>query len=308
MRTPHVRSVAREFICCWAQIVFPIPTWAQRRCVNIEKLWAASRSAAKGEQQCSGHGACSEDGACTCRTEYKGKHCEESKASTCRQYCAVSYEDKDCDEFTPCTKCGAGKYSTGGHAAPATVCRACPTGNYAPAGSLPSQCQACPVGKADRDDNSWTPCTVCGPGTITAVVTGPGASRLVLENATVCSFCPAGTTDLDKDPTTACVQNLMRDSHLYQLQCALSAADAGCATAQAFQLSFSAIAHPHMAGARTVQRANPRVPWVPLSRAATVQRANGRMQTPLSCVRGVQPRRTGNATRLRVSTTVSTKL
>jgi hypothetical protein len=127
------------------------------------------------------------------------------------QYCPSGTQDDDCDQSTPCIDCDNGEYSPGGESVRrydgivVTQCVACDAGKHAPEGSRVSDCVECEAGSADLDLNAWTPCAVCGEGTIPAIVDPvtmmlafgefgylPQSPNAATTNATKCHECAPG--------------------------------------------------------------------------------------------------------------------
>jgi hypothetical protein len=131
-------------------------------------------------------------------------------AGTGQQICPQGQEDADLDVGTPCTPCAAGLYAAGGrYLDGVTSCLPCTQGKagfHAPEGSLASACQSCASGFADQDQNTWTGCKSCDPGTTAATVKADGTIQYVLENATMCEKCLAGLADTDSNSSTKCAK------------------------------------------------------------------------------------------------------
>jgi hypothetical protein len=130
----------------------------------------------------------------------------------CTQFCEQGTEDADCDPSSPCSDCAVGQFTVGGYFVEGvTQCRPCAAGSYAVAGSDPADCTGCPIGRADNDNNHWTPCQECAPGTFAA----NNATELVNSSATQCANCPPGKFDADRIPSTACTACGIGTSNLH---------------------------------------------------------------------------------------------
>ena len=59
-------------------LVFPMPSWAERRCrVFSRGLSSGQASAYPSGLECFGHGTCADDGACVCDAEWQGTYCQD---------------------------------------------------------------------------------------------------------------------------------------------------------------------------------------------------------------------------------------
>jgi hypothetical protein len=145
--------------------------------------------------------------------------------------CGLGEADLDSNPATECEPCSAGRYQS---ERVRTTCNVCGPGTHQPdvGAQTPQDCLPCAAGKSDNDADPATSCVTCPIGkfrsesippaydnpTKTLIASLPpgtfcydcpyGSEQLAVGQTELedCASCPAGKSDVDRDPTTACFE------------------------------------------------------------------------------------------------------
>ena len=129
----------------------------------------------------------------------------------CLQECSAGSPNHDCIQDTPCIACGAGTFSPGDAriVGDQSICTNCTMGRTDDDSDPTTPCTGCPTSMYSATVGRVAACDECEPGRFARTVgtvecDDCSAGQFASTGQVTCSFCTAGRSDHDSDPTTPC--------------------------------------------------------------------------------------------------------